>query len=120
MALQARPIQDRIFVEIEQNDSNVSTGGIQIIEYNPIQKRTGRVLASGPGYYDQKGRFVPNTLKVGDRVLIGSYAGTEIDFEGKTVRVLREGDIAALVPEDINVEGHVLPRRRASRSTYYR
>lgn len=120
MALQARPIQDRVFVEVDQQDSNITTGGIVVIEHNPAQKRTGRILASGPGYHDEKGRFIPNTLKPGDRVVLGSYAGTEITLEGKTFRVMREGDIAGLVDEDVDVISTPLPTRRDRRASHYR
>jgi chaperonin GroES len=119
MALGARPIQDRIFVEVEQPDSNITTGGIVIIENNPKQKRTGRVLASGPGHINEKGKFIPNTLQVGDRVVFGSYAGVDVTVNGKEIRIMREGDVAGVVPDDVEVEGEVMARRRDSRHSYY-
>jgi chaperonin GroES len=120
MALQARPIQDRIFVEVEQPDSSVTTGGIHIVEYHPKQKRTGRVMASGPGYINEKGQLIPNVLKPGDRVVFGNYAGTEITVEGKAFRVMREGDVAAVVPDDVEVDGEVISTRRDTRASHYR
>jgi chaperonin GroES len=119
MALKARPVQDRVFVEVDQPDSNILPSGFHIVEHNPLQKRTGRVIASGPGVHNEKGQFIANTLKPGDRVLLGSYVGVEITVEGMTFKVMREADVAGLIPEDLEVAGEVMMRPRDTRSSWY-
>ena len=118
MAERARPIHDRIIVKPEEV-TNVTEGGIHVIEFREKPKRCGEVLAVGPGVYDQNGKFAPTTLKPGDRVVFGSYAGTEITVDGEKLRVMREGDVACIVDADAEVETDGLPSRRASSATQY-
>jgi chaperonin GroES len=99
MALRARPIHDRIIVRREEAKT-VTEGGIHLVERARTPQRCGEVLASGPGYTDEKGKFIPNTLKAGDRILFGAYAGTELKLDGETYQVMRESDVAGLLDAD--------------------
>jgi len=118
MALRARPIHDRIIVRREETKT-VTTGGIQLVEsYQPPQ-RCGRVLASGPGCRNAKGKFIPNTLKPGDRVLFGAYAGTKLEINGETYQVMRESDVAGILDADAEVSTDGLTSRREGTHHYY-
>jgi chaperonin GroES len=59
----------------------------------------GRVLAIGNGRVGDKGDVKPLTVKVGDRVLFGKYAGTEIKVEGADRLILREDDILGIIED---------------------
>ncbi|MDD2344862.1 MAG: co-chaperone GroES [Candidatus Izemoplasmatales bacterium] len=89
--LSIKPLADRIVLEpapVEQKTS----GGIIIPDTAKEKPQKGTVLAVGPGKKDE-----PVTLKVGDVVLYGKYAGTEINVDGKDLLIMRESDIYAVI-----------------------
>ena len=95
MSISIRPLNDRVVVERLEEEAK-SAGGI-IIPPTAAEKPTeGKVMAVGPGRLDHGQRIEP-TVKVGDKVLFGKYAGTEIEVNGKQVVVMREDDILAVV-----------------------
>lgn len=120
MAIKARPIHNRIFVRLDDPKAQTKSG-LWLPESGQTAKRTGEVLAVGPGMEDQKtGKFVPTTLKVGDHVLVGAYAGTEIKIDGEPIRVLRETDVVALVDGDTdNIETAGVGQRRHANHPFY-
>jgi chaperonin GroES len=69
-----------------------SAGGIIIPDTAKEKPQRGVVLAAGTGKKDE-----PVTVKVGDNVLYGKYAGTEIQIEGQDLLIMRESDILAIV-----------------------
>lgn len=86
-----QPLQDRLVVmPLEQPDK--TTGGLFIPEGAREKPTQGEVLAVGPG--NEK----PLLLNVGDRVLFGRFAGTEIEWEGAAVIILRQSDVLARLP----------------------
>jgi len=97
--MRIQPINDRLLIEpIFEND--VSDGGIYI---PPSAKETpmrGRVEFVGEGGYLESGQFRKTQLKVGDEVLYGRYAGSEISIGGKGYLILVESDIFGIVTED--------------------
>jgi len=120
MAEVARPIHDRIIVRVESAET-VSKGGIEIVSMRKVWRRCGEVLAVGPGIISEKtGKLIPTTLKPGDRVVFGSYAGTEIEVGGETYRVMREGDVACVAdPEaEISTDGLLSSKYRQVSSFY--
>lgn len=97
--MRLQPINDRLLVEpIFGND--VSDGGIYI---PPSAKETpmrGRVAFVGEGGYLESGQFRKTQLKVGDEVLYGRYAGSEINIDGKGYLILVEADIFGIMVPD--------------------
>ena len=86
-----KPLEDRILVKpVEQKEQN--KGGIIIPDTAKEKPQKGTVIAVGNGKKDE-----PMSLKVGDKVLYGKYAGTEISFEGNEYLIMRESDIYAIV-----------------------
>jgi chaperonin GroES len=67
-------------------------GGIIIPDTAKEKPQKGTVVAVGPGKKDE-----PTTVKVGDKVLYGKYAGTEINIDGKEYLIMRESDIYAII-----------------------
>lgn len=96
MALNVKPLGDRVLVEPVE-DKEVKKGGI-IIPDSAKEKPTEAVVrALGTGKTDDDGKKVPFEVKVGDRVLISKYGGTEIKIEGKEYKLLNADDILAIV-----------------------
>jgi len=93
MSLNAKPIGDRILVEPAPAETKTASG-IYIPETAQEKPQYGTVIAVGPGRYsDQSGALIPMSVKVGDKVLYGKFAGQEFPFEGKDYLIMRESDI---------------------------
>lgn len=87
-----RPLRDRLLVErIEEQEQKV--GGIIIPDTAREKPQQGRVVAAGSGRVNDKGDVFPMDVKVGDAVLFGKYAGTEIKVDGREYLILREDEI---------------------------
>lgn len=87
------PLADRVLLEADEGES-VSRGGIIIPDMAKEKPHRGRVLAVGPGRYEN-GRRIDTTLREGDTVLYGKYVGTELELDGRKVVILRESDVIA-------------------------
>jgi chaperonin GroES len=100
MALNLKPLGDRLVVEpIEQEETTAS--GILLPETAKEKPQEGKVVAVGPGRLDENGKRVKMEVSEGDRVLYAKYAGTEIKLEADhKVLILKESDILALVERD--------------------
>jgi chaperonin GroES len=91
MGLNIKPLADRVLIEPSQAETKTASG--IIIPDNAKEKpQKGTVIALGKGTKDE-----PMTVKVGDAVLYGKYAGTELKLEGKDYLIMRESDILAIV-----------------------
>ena len=97
MALNFRPLADRVIVEpIEQEE--MTAGGIYVPETAKEKPQEGTVLAVGPGRLLDNGQRAPMEVREGDRVLFAKYAGTEFKVDGnKRYLILGEKDILAVV-----------------------
>ncbi|MGD0017230.1 MAG: co-chaperone GroES [Verrucomicrobiia bacterium] len=94
--MNVKPLGDRVLVyPIEQ--SEVKKGGIIIPDTAKEKPQEGKVVALGTGKRDDDGKLVPFTVKVGDRVLISKYGGTEIKIDGKDHLIMREEDILGII-----------------------
>jgi chaperonin GroES len=86
-----RPLGDRVMVQREKSEK-ISPGGIHIPDAAQEKTTIGIVIATGPGKFLDSGRFVEVSVKKGDRVLFGRYAGQE-DRSQQDVIILRDDDI---------------------------
>lgn len=91
MALNIKPIADRVVVEAAPAEEKTASG-IYIPDTAKEKPQSGTVVAVGNGKVDE-----PLTVKVGDKVLYGKYSGTEITYEGKEYLIMRESDIYAIL-----------------------
>ena len=91
MALTIKPIADRVVVEAAPAEEKTASG-LYIPDTAKEKPQRGKVVAVGNGKTDE-----PMTVKVGDEVLYGKYAGTEITHEGKELLIMRESDIYAVI-----------------------
>ncbi len=92
--MQLKPLDDRIV--IEQVDAETTTaGGIVLPDSAKEKPQRGKVRAVGPGRLLETGERVKVAVAVGDEVLFSKYGGTDIEVDGKDVKILRESDILA-------------------------
>ena len=86
-----KPINDRVVIKPSPAEETTK-GGLYIPETAKEKPQRGEVIAVGPGKDDKK-----MTVKVGDIVLYGKYAGQEISLEGMDYLIMREDDILVIV-----------------------
>ncbi len=86
-----KPLADRVVVQPSAADEKTA-GGIIIPDTAKEKPQRGTVMAVGPGKKDE-----PLSVKEGDKVLYGKYAGTEISIDGNDYLILRESDILAVI-----------------------
>src|SRR5215469_5803050 len=96
MALNVKPIGDRILVEPAE-EKETKKGGIIIPESAKEKPQEGIVKVLGTGKVNDEGKKVPFEVKVGDRVLVYKYGGTEIKIDGKEYKILSSDDILAIL-----------------------
>lgn len=85
------PVADRVLVLPDPAES-ITKGGIIIPDSAKEKSMRGTIVAVGPGKNDE-----PMTVKVGDSVLYGKHAGTEINIDGVSYLIMREADIFAIL-----------------------
>ncbi len=89
--IKGKPLGDRVLVQPAKADEK-TTGGIIIPDTAKEKPQKGTVVAVGPGKSDK-----PLTVKEGDEVLYGKYAGTEINIDGADYVIMKEDDILMIV-----------------------
>lgn len=95
MALSITPLADRVVVKPKEAEEKTASG-IIIPDTAKEKPQQGTVLAVGPGRIEN-GTKVDMSVKEGDTVLYGKYAGTEITLDGEDVLIMRESDILGVV-----------------------
>jgi chaperonin GroES len=91
-----RPLHDRVIVR-RMEEETMSAGGIVIPDNAAEKPSRGEILAAGQGKILESGDVRPLAVKVGDKVLFGKYAGTEVKVDGEELLVMREDDIVAVI-----------------------
>ncbi|BCS55220.1 10 kDa chaperonin [Geobacter sp. SVR] len=91
-----RPLQDRIIVKRVEEETKTA-GGIFIPETAKEKPQRGEIVAVGNGKKTEDGKVLPLDVKVGDKVLFGKYAGTEVKVDGNDYLMMREDDILAVI-----------------------
>ncbi|GIV29171.1 MAG: 10 kDa chaperonin [Bacteroidia bacterium] len=89
--INVKPLADRVIVEPAPAEEKTAAG-IIIPDTAKEKPMKGKIVAVGTGKKDE-----PMTVKVGDNVLYGKYAGTEIQIDGKDYLIMRESDIYAII-----------------------
>lgn len=90
-----KPLHDRVVVRRVEEEA-VSAGGIVLPDSAKEKPAEGEVVAVGPGRAADNGQIIAMTVKVGDKVLFGKFAGQEVKVDGEEVLVMREDDIIAI------------------------
>jgi chaperonin GroES len=94
--MKLRPLQDRIIVK-RLEEETMTAGGILIPDTAKEKPQRGEIVAVGKGKLTEDGKVLPIDVKVGDKVLFGKYAGTEIKMEGQDYLIMREDDILGVI-----------------------
>ena len=89
--LNIKPLADRVVIKAAEAEEKTKSG-LYIPDNAKEKPQRGVVMAAGPGKKDE-----PTVVKVGDTVLYGKYAGTEITVDGEELFIMRESDIFAIV-----------------------
>jgi len=89
-----KPLDDRVVVE-PQDAETTTAGGIVLPDTAKEKPQRGKVKAVGPGRLLDTGKRCEMSIAVGDEVLFSKYGGTDIEVDGKDVKILRESYILA-------------------------
>ena len=96
MSVKIQPIGDRVLVKMVEDAEQIK-GGIIIPDSAKEKPQEAEVIALGTGKTDKEGRTIAFQVKVGDRVLISKYGGTEVKFGDEKYTLLREDDILGII-----------------------
>ncbi len=91
-----KPLDDRIVVEPVEAEE-VTSGGIVLPDTAKEKPQRGTVLAVGPGKLLDNGKRGEVSVAVGDEVIYGKYSGSDIELDGRDIKILRESDVLAKV-----------------------
>lgn len=97
--MKVRPLHDRVLVRPFEEEEEKSKGGIIIPDTAKEKPQKGEVKAVGEGRILDSGQKVSMCVNVGDKVIFGKYAGTEVNIDGEKYLVMREDDIYAIIEE---------------------
>ncbi len=91
-----RPLQDRIIVKRLEEEEK-TRGGIIIPDAAKEKPMQGEVVAAGKGKVSEDGKVMPLDVKVGDKILFGKYAGTEVKIDDEDFLIMREDDVLGVL-----------------------
>jgi chaperonin GroES len=91
-----RPLHDRLLVKRLEEKEQVQ-GSIIIPDTAKEKPQEAKVLAVGPGRVTDDGKLQPLDIKVGDAVVFGKYAGTEVKIDGEDLLIIREDDVLGVL-----------------------
>ena len=91
-----KPLADRVVVKLVEAEEKTKSG-IILTASAQEKPQVAEVIAIGPGARDEKGNLIPMEVKVGDKVITGKYAGTEVKMNGTEYTIVKQGDILAIV-----------------------
>ena len=91
-----QPLEDKILVEANEAETTTASG-IVIPDTAKEKPQEGKVLAVGPGRYDDNGKRIPIDVVEGDVVIYSKYGGTEVKYGGEDYLVLSARDLLAVV-----------------------
>jgi chaperonin GroES len=97
MAINIRPLGDRIIVEPVEKEETIAGGMLVLPETAKDKPQQGKVLAVGAGRRDEAGVRVPMDVELGMTVLFAKYGGSEIKLSGKKVLIMKEADVLGIV-----------------------
>jgi len=90
------PLSDRVLV-LRIDEDEKTSGGIIIPDTAKEKPQEGRVIAVGPGKFDENGKRIPLDVKKGDHVLFAKYGGNEIRIGGVEHLIMKEDDILGIM-----------------------
>ena len=96
MSVSIKPLEDRIVVQAVEAEQTTASG-LVIPDTAKEKPQEGKVVATGPGRFDDNGQRVPLDVAEGDVVVFSKYGGTEVKYDGQEYLLLNARDILAIV-----------------------
>ena len=96
--MKIRPLQDRLLVK-RLDEETTTKGGIIIPDTAKEKPLQGEVISVGPGKRNDNGSISELSIKAGDKILFGKYAGTEVKLDSEEHLILREEDVLGIIEE---------------------
>ena len=90
-----KPLADRVVVKMVETEETTKSG-IVLPGTAKEKPQVAEIVAVGPGATED-GKLIPMEVKVGDRVIMSKYAGTEVKVDNQEYTILKQGDILAIV-----------------------
>ena len=90
-----RPLHDRVLIKVLEGEEKTA-GGIIIPDTAKEKPQEGEIVAVGSGARTEDGKIIPMDVKVGDKVLFGKWAGTEVKIDGVEYSIMKEADIMGI------------------------
>jgi chaperonin GroES len=98
--MNVRPLGDKIIVKRAEAQSKTASG-IFLPETAKDKPKEGKIIAVGNGHLNKDtGKYMPFTVKKGDRVIFNSYAGTEIKINDEELLIMTEEDVLGVIEKD--------------------
>ncbi len=98
--MNVRPLGDKIIVKRAEAQTKTDSG-IYLPESAKDKPKEGKVVALGNGILNKEtGKYIPFTVKKGDRVIFSSYAGTEMKINNEELLIMTEEDILGVIEKD--------------------
>jgi chaperonin GroES len=94
--MKVRPLQDRVIVR-RMEEERKTASGIVIPDAATEKPDQGEIIAVGNGKTDDNGKLIPMSVKKGDKVLFGKYAGQAFKMDGQEYMTMREEDIIGVI-----------------------
>ena len=95
--MKVKPLHDRVLVTRLDKKKDEKRGGIIIPDSAKEKPMEGKVIAVGSGRRLKDGKRVPLEVKVGDRILFGKYAGTEVKINDKEHMIIKEDEVLGVI-----------------------
>ena len=95
--MKIKPLQDRILIKRVDSDDEDIRGGIVIPDTAKEKPQEGEVVAVGDGKQLDSGQVQGMSVKVGDRILFGKYAGTEVTLDDEEYLIMREDEVLGIL-----------------------
>lgn len=89
-----RPLGSRVIVKIDETELKTNSGIILQTDEKPL---TGTIMAVGLGTLNLMGQLIPLTVRVGDRVLLGRFAGVPVTVDGETFTAVKEEELIGIL-----------------------
>jgi len=96
VATTIKPLEDRVLVQPLEAETTTASG-LVIPDTAKEKPQEGKVIAAGPGRFDDEGKRIPMDVKEGDIVVFSKYGGTEVRYDGQDYLLLNSRDILAIV-----------------------
>ncbi len=91
-----KPLSNRVVLKNLEAEETTK-GGIILAGAAKEKPQVAEVIAVGEGEKTQEGKIIPMTVKVGNKVIISKYSGTEVKLDGEEYIIVKENDILAIV-----------------------